>query len=108
MQNETKVMGQSMDEMGLSADKMQDAGLTLAGVSKAVEASIEKNAVSNDSTLTMVDPIAKKIKALYKEDNKDELNKYTKILYSEACMIAGLPIDNPTEISNLICEAISK
>ena len=31
-----------MDEMGLSADKMQDAGLTLAGVSKAVEASIEE------------------------------------------------------------------
>ncbi len=53
-------------------------------------------------------PISKKIKALYKEDNKEELNKYTKILYSEACMIAGLPIDNPTEISNLICEAISK
>ena len=53
-------------------------------------------------------PISKKIKALYKEDNKDELSKYTKILYSEACMIAGLPIDNPTEISNLICEAISK
>ena len=42
LQNETKVMGQSMDEMGLSADKMQDAGLTLAGVSKTVEASIEE------------------------------------------------------------------
>ena len=42
LQNETKVMGQSMDEMGLSADKMQDAGLTLAGVSKAVEESIEE------------------------------------------------------------------
>ena len=53
-------------------------------------------------------PIAKKLKALYKEDNKKELENYTKILYSEACMIAGLPIDNPTEISNLICEAISK
>ena len=42
LQNETKVMGQSMDEMGLSADKMQEAGLTLAGVSKSVEASIEE------------------------------------------------------------------
>ena len=39
---------------------------------------------------------------------KDEFEKYTKILYSEAKMIAGLPIDNPTEISNLICEVISK
>ena len=42
LQNETKVMGQSMDEMGLSADKMQEAGLSLAGVSKSVEASIEE------------------------------------------------------------------
>ena len=52
-------------------------------------------------------PIAKKLKALYKKD-KEEFKKYTKILYSEAKMIAGLPIDNPTEISNLICEVISK
>ena len=52
-------------------------------------------------------PIAKKIKILYKKD-KEEFKKYTKILYSEAKIIAGLPIDNPTEISNLICEVISK
>ena len=52
-------------------------------------------------------PIADKLKALYKDD-KDEFIKYTKILYSEARMIAGLPIDNPTEISNLICDVISK
>lgn len=52
-------------------------------------------------------PIAEKIKKLYKED-KEEFDKYTKILYSEARIIAGLPIDNPTEISNLICEVISK
>ena len=52
-------------------------------------------------------PIAEKLKELYKED-KDEFNKYAKILYSEARIIAGLPIDNPTEISNLICEVISK
>ncbi|MBQ3306794.1 MAG: molecular chaperone HtpG [Bacilli bacterium] len=52
-------------------------------------------------------PIAKKIQTLYKKD-KEEFKKYTKILYSEARMIAGLPIDNPTEISQLICEVISK
>ena len=52
-------------------------------------------------------PISKKIKELYKKD-KDEFEKYSKILYSEARMIAGLPIDNPTEISRLICEVISK
>ena len=52
-------------------------------------------------------PIAKKLKDLYKKD-KDEFKKYTKILNKEEKMIAGLPIDNPTEISNLICEVISK
>ena len=38
--------------------------LSIPLLQKAVEASIEKNAVSNDSTLTMIDPIAKKIKLL--------------------------------------------
>ena len=51
--------------------------------------------------------IAKKLKDLY-ENDKEEFDKYTKILYAEAKMIAGLPIENPTEISTLICEAISK
>jgi len=52
-------------------------------------------------------PIANKLKELYKED-KEQLKKYSKILYSEARLIEGLTIDNPTEISNLICEMISK
>ena len=52
-------------------------------------------------------PIANKLKDLYQTD-QDMFNKYTKILYSEAKMIAGLPIDNPTEISNLICDVIAK
>ena len=52
-------------------------------------------------------PIGKKMKKLFKEDKK-EFEKFTKILYSEARIIAGLPIDNPTEISSLICDVISK
>ena len=52
-------------------------------------------------------PIADKLKDLY-ENDKEEFKKYTQILYSEARMIAGIPIDNPTEISRLICEVISK
>lgn len=52
-------------------------------------------------------PIADKLKDLY-ASNKEEFDKYTKILYADAKMIAGLPIDNPTEISSLICEVIAK
>ncbi|MCM1370971.1 MAG: molecular chaperone HtpG [Clostridium sp.] len=51
--------------------------------------------------------IAKKLKDLQKNDPK-KLEKYTKILYSQARIIEGLPVDNPTEISNLICEVISE
>ena len=53
-------------------------------------------------------PISNKLKELHKKKDKEEFNKYTKILYAEAKMIAGLPIDNPTEISSLICDVISK
>lgn len=52
-------------------------------------------------------PIADKLKELYKND-KDELKEYAKILYAQARLIEGLPIDNPTEISNLICDIMSK
>ena len=51
--------------------------------------------------------IVDKLKKLYDTD-KDELKKYTKILYSQARLIEGLPIENPTEISNLICDIMSK
>lgn len=51
--------------------------------------------------------IATKLKSLYETD-KEELKKYAKVLYSEARLIEGLPLDNPTEISNLVCELLSK
>ncbi len=50
--------------------------------------------------------IADKLKELY-ENNKEELKEYTKILYAEARLIEGLPIDNPTELANLICDKLS-
>ncbi len=52
-------------------------------------------------------PIAQKIKKLFESD-KEELEKYTKILYAEARLIEGLSLENPTEISGLICDLISK
>ena len=52
-------------------------------------------------------PIKEKLEELYNTD-KEELEKYTKVLYSQARLIEGLQIDNPTEISNLICEIMSK
>ena len=52
-------------------------------------------------------PIAKKLENLYNTD-KEELKNMTKVLYAQARLIEGLSIENPTEISNLICEYLSK
>ena len=39
--------------------------------------------------------------------DKNELKEYTKILYAQARLIEGLPIDNPTEMSNLMCDIMA-
>ncbi len=51
--------------------------------------------------------IADKLKKLYKKDNK-AFENYTKVLYAQARLIEGFTIENPTEISNLICEILSE
>lgn len=50
--------------------------------------------------------IVDKLKDLYK-NNKDEFTKYTKVIYYEARLIEGLPIGNPTELSNLMCDIMA-
>jgi molecular chaperone HtpG len=52
-------------------------------------------------------PISEKLKELYISD-KDLLADYTKILYNQARLIEGLTVDNPTELTNLICNLMSK
>lgn len=51
--------------------------------------------------------IVSKLKELFNND-KEELKKFTKILYSQARLIEGLTIENPTEYSNWICELLAK
>ena len=52
-------------------------------------------------------PIADKLRELYKKD-KDELKAYTNILYNQARLIEGLSVENPTELTNMICDIMSK
>ena len=52
--------------------------------------------------------ISKKIKKLYEDKKLDELVKYTKILYNQARLLSGLSIENPGELTDLVCEMISK
>ena len=51
--------------------------------------------------------IAQKLKDLFNTD-REELKKYAKVLYSQARLIEGLQVEDPTEISNIICDLISK
>ena len=51
--------------------------------------------------------IASKIKKLYQND-KEVLKEYAKILYAQARLIEGMSVENPTEISNLVCKLLSK
>lgn len=52
-------------------------------------------------------PIAEKLKSLFETD-KELLGEYAKLLYSEACLIAGRSIDNPLEHSKLVCDLMTK
>ena len=47
--------------------------------------------------------VAESLKALYGKDD-EKLKSYAKILYAQARLICGLSIENPTELSNLVCE----
>ncbi|MBP0982948.1 MAG: molecular chaperone HtpG [Oscillospiraceae bacterium] len=52
-------------------------------------------------------PIFEKLKSLYAED-KDKVAEYADILYSQALLIEGMPIENPVEFTNKLCEIMSK
>ena len=47
--------------------------------------------------------IADKLKSLYVYD-RDKLTAYAKILYAQARLIGGMSIDNPAELSSLVCD----
>lgn len=50
--------------------------------------------------------ISDKLKELYK-NNIEDFDKYTKVMYYEARLIEGLPIDNPTEMTSLMCDIMA-
>ncbi len=49
-------------------------------------------------------PIFETLRKLHADGDKDKIAKYAKMLYGQALMIEGMPIADPVEFSNLICE----
>ena len=76
---------------------------------KVINAMPNSEKVSSSLTLEINEnhPILTKLNDLFK-NNKEEFEKYTKVLYAQSKLIEGLPIDNPTELSNLVCDLLSK
>lgn len=66
----------------------------------------EKISASEVLKININHKISNKLKELFKT-NKEEFEKYTKVIYYEARLIEGLPIDNPTELSNLMCDIMA-
>ena len=88
---------------------LSSSGAITIEMEKALSLMPNQNQIKADKVLEINEKheIAKKLKELYKKD-KDALKSYAKVLYAEARLIEGLPIDDPTEISNLIFEYMSK
>ena len=84
-------------------------GMVSSNMEKVMNAMPTNNEVKATMILEINEehPIAHKLKKLYKKEKNDELKEYSKILYAQARLIEGLPIDNPTELSNLICKELS-
>lgn len=48
-------------------------------------------------------PVVEKLKTLYESD-RDKIAPYAKLLYAQARLIGGLSVENPAELSELICD----
>ena len=88
---------------------LSSAGEISVEMEKALNSMPIDNKISAEKVLEINEKhkIAKKLNKLYKEDKKT-LKKYAKVLYAQARFIEGLSIENPTEISNLMTEIMSK
>ena len=53
-------------------------------------------------------PVYNKIMSLYNSKEETELKDYTKVLYNMALLINGLTVENPNELTEMICNIISK
>ena len=53
-------------------------------------------------------PVADKIVSLYENDEKDELKDYAKLLYAQGCLISGVSVKDPADLSRIISNLMVK
>ena len=99
------------------SDKLKNHPVALTSVG---EVSIEMEKVfkampnSNDIKANKVllinrnHPVYEKLISLHNNNDEDGVKKYTEVLYNMALLINGLTVDNPNELTETICNIISK
>ena len=84
-----------------------DVSLEMEKVLKAMPNNTDIKA--NKVLLINIDhPVYEKIISLHNSNDVDKVKDYTKILYNMALLINGLSIDDPNELTETICNIISK
>ncbi|MGN0522165.1 MAG: molecular chaperone HtpG [Eubacterium sp.] len=83
----------SLSAEGYVSLEMEKVLNSMPGANQGIKAQLVLEINSNH-------PIAEKLAAA----DDETVEKYTKLLYASARLIAGLDIDNPTELSDTICE----
>lgn len=86
----------SEGDVSLEMEKVLKSMPTASGVKAQLALEINKD-----------HPIAQKLKDLFESD-KELLKSYASLLYSQARLIEGMSIDNPTELSRIICDLMIK
>lgn len=91
----------------VSLTTIGDVSLEMEKVLKAMPNSQEVSA-NKVLLINSNHPVYNKIISLHNNKDDEELRNYTKVLYNMALLINGLSVDNPNELTEMICEMISK
>lgn len=110
-----EVLGDDVSEVIISK-RLTDSPVCLVskdGLSFEMEKVLEKipnNTGMKSEKVLEINPKHKLFEALENlyNDNDPDLDKFVKLLYSQALLIEGFPIENPVEFSNMMCELMIK
>ena len=95
----------SLTEHAVCLSTEGELSVEMAKVLKKMPGSSDMPSASIVLEINVNHEIAGKLKALYERD-REKLGKYAKILYSEACLISGIGIENALEFTNLVTELL--